>query len=213
MSIFDHACRLCYDKLKESELVMAENGKLIVLEAIDDAVLAQLAQELCLWLRKCGLAVEETREPTYGPAGTQILLARQRRLQLDARSLALLYLADRLDHVQRSGGIESWLAAGRHVLCVHYGLAAAARLWGEVEWDWLCRIGALCRVPDLTLWIDLPPDGPPGRQLRENYVAVVQRSRKRGQQIAILDSPGTPAQLYLACRQQIAQLLGIEILK
>ena len=63
---------------------MAENGKLIVLEAVDDGVLTQLAERLCRWLCARGLAVEHTHEPTYGPAGTQILLAGQGRLQFDA---------------------------------------------------------------------------------------------------------------------------------
>ena len=152
---------------------MANDAKLIVLEAVDDAVLAYLSGEVCRWLRNCELLIEETREPTYGPAGTQILLDRQGRLRFDAASLALLYLADRLDHVQHTGGIERSLAAGRHIVCTHYGLAAAARLWGEVDWDWLCRIDTLCRPPDLTLFLDLKVQDAPQVQLRQGYLAAI----------------------------------------
>jgi thymidylate kinase len=188
---------------------MVENGKLIVLEAADDAALARFSEEIGRWLRKGGLSVEETREPTYGPAGTQILLARQGRLRFDATSLALLYLADRLDHVQRADGIESSLAAGRHVICTHYGLAAVSRLWGQVDPDWLCRIDALCPVPDLTLFVDLPTDGLPQRQLRESYLAAIQCLKRNGQEICIVDEGDAPAQMLSACKRRIAHLLEL----
>jgi thymidylate kinase len=190
---------------------MEEHGKLIVLEGVDDSALAQLSGELCRSLRKANVAVEETCEPTYGPAGTQILLARQGRLQFDATSLALLYLADRLDHLEHTGGIADSLANGVHVICRHYGLAAAACLWGEVEWDWLCSIDALCRTPDLTLLADLAPEGSRQRQLREGYLAAIERMRDKGHVIAIPDGANTPARLVSACKGQIGQLLNIDL--
>jgi len=197
---------------------MAENGKLIVLEAVDDTALALLSGQLCRWLRECGLPVEETREPTYGPAGAQILLSRQGRVHFDAVSLALLYLADRLDHVQREDGIDNSLAAGRHVICNHYGLAAGSQLWGQVEYDWLCRIDALCRVPDLTLFVDLPADAPLQSQLRAGYLAAIQCLKDTGQNMRVVDgvfnglvaAEDVLAQMSLACKQQIAGLLALE---
>lgn len=189
---------------------MAKSAQLIVLEAVDDRALAQLSAELCRWLRECGLAIKETHEPTCGPAGTQILLARQRRVQFDATSLALLHLADRLDHASRPDGIESWLAAGRHVICQHYGLAAAAWLWGQVAWDWLHRIDALCRVPDLTLFVDWAAEGSQQERLRQGYLAAIRRLRESDSSIRIIDGTQTPAQVRLACNRQVADLLGIQ---
>jgi len=193
---------------------MAEKGKFIVLEAVDDSALALLSGELCRWLRECDLPVEETREPTYGPAGVQIILSRQGRLHFDAASLALLYLADRLDHVQREDGIASSLAAGRHVVCIHYGLAAVSQLWGQVEYDWLCRIDAPCRVPDLTLFVDLPADGPLQSRLREDYLAAVQCLKDNGQGITVVDgvvdSDDVLAQVGWACKRYIARMLALE---
>jgi thymidylate kinase len=190
---------------------MVETGKFIVLEAVDDLGLDGLSEELCRWLRGTGLPVEETAEPTHGPAGTQVRLARQGRLQFDATSLALLYLADRLDHVQHAGGLAHSLAEGRHVICRHYGLAAAARLWGQVEWDWLCSIDSLCRTPDLTLWVDLCPDGRKQRpKLWEAYQAAVSCLQTSGQKIVVVAGTRTPAQAALACKQEIARLLGLD---
>ena len=82
---------------------MPERGKLIVLEGVEDETLTAVAEGLCRWLRDIGQAVESTREPTYGPAGTQVLQVLQGRLQLDPVSEALLRVADCLDHAQRTG--------------------------------------------------------------------------------------------------------------
>ena len=137
---------------------MVETGRLIVLEGVDDAVLGALAEGLCDGLRERGTAAEHTREPTYGPAGAQVQLARWERLQIDPVSLALLCLADRLDHLDREDGIRAWLFSGRHVLCVHYALYAYAWQWGQVDWDWQRRIDASCPVPNPAA-IDLADTG------------------------------------------------------
>lgn len=190
---------------------MAESGKLIALEAIDDVSVERLAQELCRWIRECGMAVEHTREPTYGPAGIQLLLAQQGRLAFDATSLALLYLADRLDHEQRVDGIGAWRAARRHVICAHYRLAADARLCGQVEWDWLQRIDALSCTPDLTLYIDFPSQGIEQDSLRTGYYAAIQRLQKEGQEIYVIDGATASEHLHSACKKHLACLLGLEL--
>jgi thymidylate kinase len=182
-----------------------EQGKLIVLEGIDDATLSELAGSLCRWLREQQVAVEYTREPTYGPAGSQVLLARQGRLQFDPVSLALLGLADRLDHLQREDGILVWLEQGRHVVCVHYALAAYARLWGQVEWEWQRRIDAACRLPDLTLFLDAAlADGDP---LRVAYLEAIARLRQEGQRIVVVDGRGGPDEILALCQQYLADLI------
>lgn len=190
---------------------MAEPGKWIVLEAVDDAALLQLSEGLCRWLRGRGLAVEHTHEPTYGPAGTQILLARQGRLQFEVTSLALLYLADRLDHVQRADGIESWLAAGQHVICTHYSLGAAASLWDRVELDWLQRIDALSRAPDLTLLVDLPANGAHQKHLRKGYQAAIQSMHSGDPTICVIDGTEGLEHIQMVCQKHVARLLNLEL--
>jgi len=136
---------------------MPGEGKLIVLEGPDDAVIEAQMRRLVRWLRGQGIAVEQTGEPTYGPVGAQIRLFQQGRLQIDPHSLALLWTADRMDHLGREDGILSWLADGRHVLCARYLLFSYACQLDHVELDWLKRINARCRHPDLTLFLDVDP--------------------------------------------------------
>jgi thymidylate kinase len=202
---------------------MAETGRLIVLEGLDDAALGSLAERLCYGLREQGIAAEYTREPTYGPAGAQVRLAQQGRLPLDPISLALLCLADRLDHLEREEGIRAWLASGRHVLCVHYALYAYAWQWGQVDWDWQRRIDAACRAPDLTLYVDMPlsvlgevcvggsevPDAN-AKRLDRGYRQAIARLRDEGQSVVVVDGRDTLDAIYRACRCHIEDLSFLE---
>jgi thymidylate kinase len=188
---------------------MAEQGKLIVLEGMDDVALGELAASLCRWLRGQEVAVEQTREPTYGPAGSQVLLSRRGRLQLDAVSLALLHLADRLDHLQREGGLLSWLDEGRCVVCVHYALSAYAWLWGKVDWAWQQEIDAPCRRPDLTLFVDSAPVKEDA--LRVAYVEAIERLREKGQAVVMVDGGGTPDEVLARCQRHVGGLLADEL--
>jgi thymidylate kinase len=185
---------------------LAERGKLIVLEGTDDALLGDLSGSLCRWLREQQASVEGAREPTHGPAGSQVLLAWQGRLQLDATSLALLYLADRLDHLQREDGMLSWLDEGRNVVCVHYVVAAYARLWGQVDWAWQRRIEAPCRASDLTLFVDSEPTE--ADPLRAAYWEVIERLRADGQSVIVVEGRGGQDEVLGVCQQHVADLLG-----
>ena len=198
---------------------MVETGRLIVLEGLDDVALGALAVRLCDALREQGVAAEHTREPTYGPAGAQVRLARQGRLPLDPISLALLCLADCLDHLDREDGIRAWLAAGRHVFCVHYTLYVCAWQWGQVDWDWQRQIEASCLVPDLTLYLDSPLSalngacvgdaevlGSNAERLESGYCRAIERLQDEGQPVVVVDGRAAPDEVYRACLRYVADL-------
>ena len=75
---------------------MPDEGKLVALECVDEARLEQVAQRLYRWLCEQSIACEHTAEPTFGPVGTQLILHRSGRLQIDPVSLSLVDLADRM---------------------------------------------------------------------------------------------------------------------
>jgi dTMP kinase len=188
---------------------MPESGKLVVLEGVNDALLGGVAEELCRWLRDAGLSAQCTSEPTYGPAGTQLCLVQQGRLQLDAVSEALLQLADSLDHLQRENGIDAWLEAGHIVVSVHYTLAASARHWGHLEWDWVTGIQELCRKPDLELLIDVTCQGESTQRLRAGYLEAIERLKGTGREVTIVDGRDL-GQVQLTCQAHVAKLLNLE---
>lgn len=187
---------------------MSGKGKLIALESIDGVRLECIAQRLYRWLCSQAIACEHTVEPTFGPVGAQMLLHRSGRLQIDPLSLSLVDLADRMDHLGREDGILAWLDKGRHVLCRHYLLASLVRHLPYVDLDWLLRINARCRLPDLTLY--LAPDET-GHAQAEAYAQIIDAVRAAGWSVLVVDGRGSVDELVGQCRTHIAALLAAEV--
>lgn len=98
-----------------------------------------------------------TAEPSEGPVGAQIRRALEGGLDLDSATLALLFAADRLDHLERE--IEPRLADDVVVLCDRYALSSFAyqRAEADLPSEWLRTINDRARAPDLTIFLDVPP--------------------------------------------------------
>src|SRR5574341_1198614 len=91
---------------------------LIALEGIDGAGTTTQAALLCDWLRGMGTRVHRTQEPSAGPIGQLLRLLLRGPLRVDPAAVALLFAADRLDHLARE--IEPQLASGAHVVTDRY---------------------------------------------------------------------------------------------
>jgi len=182
---------------------MSKQAKFLVVESADAGALEDLAEGLYRWLHEKGVPAERTGEPTRGPVGALVRLADQGRLRVDPAALALLHVADRLDHLNAPGGIQAALEEGRTLLCAGYMLASLASLWGEVDPAWWAQIHARCRVPDLTLYLE---GGDPSSVREAKYAQAVERLRALGHEIAVVD--GTrPGEALARCRARVSQIL------
>ena len=188
-----------------NEAQMACNGKLIALDCIDEAVLDTQVQRLYRWLNERGISAELTAEPTGGPVGTQILLYRQGRLRIDPLSLALYDVADRMDHLGRADGMLAWMAEGRTVLCARYLAYSFAWHLDHVDLDWLQQINARCRVPDLTLFLDVGPDAATAN-LEKNYRTAIDALQSKGYDVVVVDGRDAGERLFERCCRHIAAL-------
>jgi dTMP kinase len=134
----------------------------IVLEGLDGAGTTTQQSLLATRLRAAGYDVVTTREPTDGPIGGQIRQALRRRLTLpggqplDPRTIALLFAADRIDHVRSV--VEPALEAGKVVLCDRYAHSSLAYQAVECPVDWVATINAHARIADLVVWVDVDVD-------------------------------------------------------
>jgi len=140
-------------------------SKFIVIEGLDGAgtttqsslLAAALSQETVL-----------TREPSDGPIGTLIRHMLSIRVVADAgrgpvpinrESLALLFAADRLDHVHVT--IEPALARGAWVISDRYYHSSLA-YQGDVDesddfdFAWVRTLNERARRPDLTIFLEAP---------------------------------------------------------
>jgi dTMP kinase len=136
-----------------------KRGRFIVLEGLDGAGTTTQADRLGTWLRARGRRVHVTAEPTGGPIGGLIRLALSRRLvghgggDLDPEALALLFAADRLDHL--ASDIEPKLRQGIDVVSDRYVLSSLAYQGLTCDPRWVADINARARPPDLTVFLEV----------------------------------------------------------
>ena len=150
-------------------------GKFIVIEGIDGSGSTTQGDELTSFLQKKGQKVFFTNEPSSGPAGMLIRLALAKRLlgpnfdyhdpnerhgdsgtALDPHTLALLFAADRTDHLHTQ--IRPNLERGRHVICDRYLLSSLAYQGQTLDMEWIFQINKGALRPDLTFYLDVPAD-------------------------------------------------------
>lgn len=139
---------------------MTHSPHFIVLEGIDGSGTTTQAARLVEHLQSRGRKPHGTREPSTGPVGKllrEILLgghAPTPGASVHGDTMALLFAADRRDHLQRE--IEPHLAAGFDVVSDRYHWSSLAYQAQETDVSWVAGLGRNLRQPDLTILVDLP---------------------------------------------------------
>jgi dTMP kinase len=135
-------------------------GKFIVFEGLDGSGTSTQVRKLCEYLDGRDVPVEVTREPTRGPLGAVIRLAIEGRVELDPAALALAFAADRVDHLEnRRTGVLERLRRGRWIVSDRYVLSSLAYQGAELsDLEWVSTINRGAVAPDLTVFLDTPPE-------------------------------------------------------
>lgn len=145
-------------------------GLFIVLEGVDGAGTTTHTALLSQALRKKGLPITTTREPSDGPVGMLIRQILTGRVVVPGISgnrpsswstMALLFAADRLDHLEAT--IHPNLMDGVTVISDRYDFSSVAyqsvTAGGEPETvTWVRQINHHARRPDLTIVLDVEPN-------------------------------------------------------
>jgi len=189
-------------------------GKLIVLEGLDGSGQTTQAHLLVKWFQdKRSQLAYYTKEPTDGPIGALIRLALSRRLSapaggrefrpLDDTTMALFFAADRTDHLHND--IIPKIRDGIHVVADRYYLSSFAYQSIRQDVEWLRQINREATIPDLTVFLDVPPrvcvqrmnaqrwhvelyeDLATLELVREQYRTVIQQQRLKGDRIEEVD--------------------------
>jgi dTMP kinase len=181
-----------------------DRGTFVVLEGIDGAGTTTQATRLAAWLEQKKISVELTREPTSGPAGALIQQALQGKIDLDEKALALLFAADRIDHLSRV--IEPALAKGSWIVSDRYVLSSLAYQSVHVPLPWVRLLNQYAPWPEVTFLLDAPVEvcleriralgrpvehyEKPGtlQSIRENYQKLAEALLEAGQRIIVLDA-------------------------
>jgi len=173
----------------------------IVLEGIDGSGTTTQLDRLTTALRDRGRRVVATREPSTGPIGVllrEILAGRHANPDgstLDGRAMALLFAADRRDHLTRE--IEPALAAGCDVVSDRYLMSSLAYQAVEADRAWVERLSEGVRAPQLTVLLDVAIE------------VAAQRRLKAGRPIERYDADGTLARVAENYRKLAAVLPNV----
>lgn len=187
-------------------------GRFLVLEGLDGAGTTTQAARLCERLRREGRRVHVTAEPSGGPIGAlvrQVLRGRVGggvggREGFDPRALALLFAADRLDHVNVE--IAPKLAAGIDVVCDRFTLSSLAYQGAQLgELAWIAELNRAAARPDATLFLRVRPEvalrrrqaasvdreifevDAFQRKVARSYAEAIRRVRRAGERVVELD--------------------------
>jgi dTMP kinase len=161
--------RLAKQKLK---------GKFICIEGVDGSGKTTQAKRLVSALRIRGYDAIYTTEPSDGKIGTLIrdfVLSRESRVPIALE--ALLFAADRVDHVQVD--VEPLLNQGKIVVCDRYVCSSLAYQGAAgLDLDWMDCVNRFALKPNLTLFLDVPPEVGLSRLRRKKSVMETAKNLK-----------------------------------
>jgi dTMP kinase len=197
----------------------------LVLEGIDGAGTTTQTERLVAHLARLGRPAHATREPSSGPIGRLLreMLAGDHApapgQRVAGSTMALLFAADRRDHLQRE--IEPALAAGRDVVSDRYLLSSLAYQAEEADRLWVSQLARDVRRPDLTVLLDLPIELAALRRQRagrpierydaDSYLAKVARNYRdlaaQDEAVVLLDGSASVDQVAAAVAEVIEQRL------
>jgi dTMP kinase len=158
---------------------MSKNA-FIALEGIDGSGKSTQTKLLCQRLAAAGYKEYATFEPTDGPIGSMIRNIMKGNMKADDRTIAGLFVADRLDHLlNEENGIVKKLAEGYTVITDRYYFSSYAYHGTHMDMDWVIQANAMsARIlrPDLNIFIDVSPE------------TSMQRLSKRNNQIELYET-------------------------
>jgi dTMP kinase len=201
-----------------------ERGRFIVLEGIDGAGITTQAHALHAWLAGGGHPVLVTKEPSPGTVGTMLRQALSGHIRLDEAVVALLFAADRLDHLART--VMPAIREGRHVLSDRSYFSSLAYQSLGVPIRWLAQLNAPCLQPDLTILIDVPSPVALERvdrrgfareiyerqdtldRVRSRYLQLAKVFSQAGHPVSVVDGSPPAAQVTAVLSGLVAGLLA-----
>src|SRR5438105_1033546 len=134
----------------------------IALEGIDGSGKSTQTKLLTDKLISLGHKVYTTFEPTDSPIGSLIRNILKGRLKADHKTIAGLFVADRLDHLLNEvNGIVEKMEEGYTVVSDRYYFSSYAYQGTHVNMDWVIQANSMSADilrPDINIFIDVSPE-------------------------------------------------------
>jgi len=199
------------------------NG-LIAIEGIDGAGTTTLCRLLADALKACKRHFVSGNEPTDGPVGQLIREALEGRVTILPKILAILFSADRNEHLFSSNGIRDHLDSGALYITDRYFFSSLAYQSLDLDWEWVESINAYYPLPSHLIFLGIPVKKAIDRlsdrksldifehaslqhRVLQGYQKALDAYRDSKMKILELDSRETPEKLCDASMKFIADLL------
>ncbi len=196
----------------------------IAVEGIDGSGKGTQTRLLNRWIKERGHETFLTREPTGGIIG-QLLREILKKGELDSRTEALLFAADRAEHVKE---ILPKLAEGRVVISERYFYSSIAYQGASgVSIRWLTELNRFAPVPELVLYMDVSPEAGLERISSKNSLRSSMREKEYFEKqdflgkvrevyldlankngFAVIDASGTIDEVQTAIRRVVSRSLS-----
>jgi dTMP kinase len=129
----------------------------VVLEGLDGSGTTTQMRLLAERLARDGRKHAMTWEPTQGPIGRLLRSILAQETRSHPRTIALLYAADRNDHVHDAEtGIEARIERGEIVICDRYLFSSLAYQSIECGFDYVMALNAGFPLPECVIFVDTP---------------------------------------------------------
>ena len=182
--------------------------RFVVLEGLDGAGTTTQSGLLKEALQRVGERCHATREPTGGPIGRLLRAALLGELQMTPCTLALLFAADRSEHLYAPDGIVTTLRAGGYVVCDRYLFSSLVYQSLGCSGGYVAALNVRFPLPRHLIFVDTPPEQcqqrvaarqrrelfeelPLQQRLRQRYLVVLRQFADHGVTVARVDGSGS----------------------
>lgn len=192
----------------------------IALEGIDGSGKSTQAKLLAEQLTNAGHKVYATFEPTNGHIGSLLRNILRGNIKADERTIAGLFLADRLDHIlDPKNGLLARLADGCTVITDRYYFSSYAYHGVHIDMDWVIQSNSMCAQllrPDATIFIDVPPEVSmqrisANRESTELYETLDNLRAVRAKYIEAFDKLGTEERIIIVDGNRDSEVVAGEV--
>ena len=197
--------------------------RFVVFEGLDGAGTSTQLEMLQAALRRRRTTCLATCEPTDGPIGRLIRAVLRGELEVSGCTLALLFAADRSEHLHRPDGVLATLRAGGRVASDRYLFSSLVYQSTDCSADYVAAVNARFPLPRRLIFIDTPPEEcqrrvaargtrelfdrlPLQRRLRKRYLAVIAQYAALGVEVATVDGSGPRDAVFARIWSHLEQL-------
>lgn len=197
-----------------------KNNLFIAFEGIDGSGKSTQVMLLTDNLKKAGHKVYYTFEPTDSPIGAIIRNIFKHRIEADHRTIAGLFVADRLDHLlNKTNGILKKLEEGYTVISDRYYFSSYAYHGTHMSLDWVIQANSLSADllrPDINIYIDITPEISMkrlnnGRSSMELYETIENLRNVRGKYLEAIEQLKFKENIFITDGNRSPEIIAADI--